>query len=88
MDFRGPCAQHDMCYGANQNAVPTVKSEGKLNCDEEFRSNLYANCNEKYATDSDSALDCRRTADGYVFVVEREGGEERRPPSHQSLTKA
>ena len=75
VDFRGPCARHDMCYDANPNAVPTVKSEGKMNCDEEFRSNLYANCNEKYATDPDSALDCRRTADGYVFAVEQNGGK-------------
>lgn len=74
VDFRGPCARHDMCYDANPNAVPSEKSPGKVECDKRFRSDMHSNCNEKYHGDDDSLKNCHRIADFYADVVESRAG--------------
>lgn len=45
VDFRGPCARHDMCYSFNFNSPPVyAKSSGKFLCDGTFHDHLRQNC--------------------------------------------
>lgn len=74
-DWRGPCARHDMCYDRNPNRPPNVKSEGKKECDEQFKRDLYFTC-DGYSGFwwSADGVACRRQADVYYQSVKSQGG--------------
>ena len=73
VDFRGPCARHDMFYDANPNSVPTEKSPGKIECDKQFRKDMHSNYKEKYSPGV-GRDNCLRIANLYADKVESRGG--------------
>lgn len=65
-NFRGPCAQHDMCYEANTGNTNEMRT-----CDSNFRNNLMRVCEGVYTGVIDNARrqPCRGTALGYYSAV-------------------
>ena len=59
-DFRGPCARHDLCYGAGT---------GDFACDNGLRSDMRTNCAYTYGTFNPNRALCYITADIYWVAV-------------------
>lgn len=70
-DFRPPCDDHDVCYGADS---PVSRAA----CDDAFRTGLEDACDEAYDwADLEEALtwvSCRKVVLGYAYQV-RDRGE-------------
>lgn len=72
VDFRGPCAIHDMCYEQTaQLSWPERSLARHASCQEEFRINLKANCDNQLSAESQVAerLACHAVADMYYTTV-------------------
>jgi len=69
-DFRGPCANHDLCY------MDHVR--GKQSCDDSLRTDMEMNCGVAFdqdgtAKDEDKFTTCLRMAAGYYGWVKKKG---------------
>lgn len=64
VDFRGPCARHDMCYEGDRS---------KASCDDAFRRDMYQQCDHTFTTDSGFRSTCHQRADLYYDAVVRFG---------------
>ena len=69
-DFRGPCANHDLCY------MDHVR--GKQACDRSLRSDMEMNCGVAFDQDSghkdrDKFETCRKIAATYWYWVDKKG---------------
>lgn len=61
VDFRGPCARHDLCYD---------RSANKAGCDNQFKRDLDQQCDFTFQGDTTGYLDyCRGRAQAYYAGV-------------------
>lgn len=70
-DFHSSCDRHDLCYHYHYYGGGYY---GRLACDNEFRSNMYASCRARYGSLNPLRYACYRTADEYYNWVRALGG--------------
>jgi hypothetical protein len=65
VDFRGPCARHDLCYDEDEH--------GKVYCDTHFRVRMYNECDYQYPSPSIARADCHSLAENYYRAAKQFG---------------
>lgn len=74
VNFRGPCAIHDMCYERYNDWSKQDKINARnRHCQDPFHSNMRANCNHQLSGKLRTVhrLECRAVARGYYATVKR-----------------